>query len=304
MKQDCQNCPYRTKCWNESRKPSASVLTLNLLVCRLKLGIKPNTTTRLILQMLEPKVQSMVKSIMQKCPGEDRQTVKAELQTAIIEALITGYDLGGRAWPLHYLFAYPKGVMMGWSFRYVHRVHKDASRLTVLDQADWAAPEPEPEPEPSDVIDEALRVVDDGLTLSAKEYRIFHFCMQNADAMLQRSLGHVYLANTLKEDRSSISRIYRRAQAKVIESCGQTEALLGIKITSDPKKRRARVLDLLSGPLDADEAAELIRVAAIVGRPKACQIFGVSVKTFKKYAAEINTSRKNRNGNGSNGFHL
>lgn len=268
------------------------------------MGIKPNSTTKLILEMLEPKVQSMVRSIMQRCPNEDRSSVKAEMQTAIIEALLTEYDLGGRAWPLHYLFAYPKGVIFGWSFRYVHRVHKDASRLTVLDNAEWPAPDPEPELEPSTAVETALQVVDDGLTLTAKEYRIFNFCMQHADAMLQRSLGHVYLAEMLQEDRSTISRIYRKAQAKLVEACGQTEALLGIKINIDAKQRRARMFGLLSGPLSSEESKELLRVAEIVGRPKACQIFGVSVKAFKKYAAEANTRRKNRNGNGSNGVCL
>lgn len=302
MKQDCQNCPYRKKCWNESQSPSASVLTLNLLVCRLKMGIKTNSTTRLILEMLEPKVQSMVKSILQKCPSEDRATVKAELQTAIIESIMTSYDLGGRAWPLHYLFAYPRGTMWGWYFRYLNRVQKSASRLTVLDNVELPAPEPEPASETPQVVTNALQIIDDGFTLTGKEYRIFNFCLQNSDDMLQRSLGHVYLATTFNEDRSSISRIYRKAQAKIIEACGQTESVLGVKFSTNAKRRRARMFGLQPGPLTPDEVDDLLSVAKIIGRPKACQVFGVNVKTFKKYATEANTRRKDSPGDGQDGL--
>ena len=42
--QDCARCPQLDKCWNLDAAPSEAALIINLLVCRLKRGIKVNVS--------------------------------------------------------------------------------------------------------------------------------------------------------------------------------------------------------------------------------------------------------------------
>lgn len=307
--QDCQNCPLRRKCWDTSKRPNDEVLVVNLLVCRLKLGVKRNASTRLLLQMLAPKVQQTVKFISRNCPVDDLEALKVEVQSTVIEYLLRDYKLGERAWPLHYLFSLKKGVMTGWALKYVEkqRMHARALYLdTTEDDLEWAIrdvnaqvtagkvltgppamTEPAKEPETSSTsVEAALRIVDDGVTLTAREYRVFRFCLAHPGRYRGANQAinlHGWMSKAVKLDRSSgVSRVFRKASAKLIEALGQTDQVLQVETTGlvDPEQRRRRVLGLNGAPLSDAEGRTLVQLAESRGIATACQAFGVHDRTL------------------------
>ena len=327
ISQDCQSCPLRTKCWNTSKNPSNEVLVINLLVCRLKLGIKREASTRLLLQMLQPKVNNIAAFIQSRCDVDDFETLSLEVQSAIIEYLLTDYKLGERAWPLHYLFARPKGVMTGWTMRYIERRRNEQRMVNVAFTPDvdfehtvaalnstvtngrvqGSVPElivedPETPPATTPIL-RALDLVDDGLTLSAREYRIFRFCLSHAGDARRGENGtpvsglHMHLAQQMGWDRSRVSRVFRQASAKIVDVTGYTERVLGVDVPVDPRQRRNRMLGLDHDALSAEEGRALVQLAAKIGDAAACRAFGVHSKTVyflrKRYGEEANTRRAN-----------
>lgn len=320
--QDCQSCPLQTKCWDTSKNPSDEALALNLLVCRMKLGIKRDRSTKLLLQLLEPKVQSIVKFICSKCNVPDRRTLHGEVQSQIVEYLLTEYKLGERAWPLHFLFARPKGVMTGWALRYIERANSDQRVLAagfepgveieslvddinasitsgrISQSPDVPSTTDEPDDLRSDIpLNSANRTVEDGVTLTTREYRVLRFMLTHAeDHGLFTATAPGYgmrsrLAQHLDWPKRTVSRIYQQACHKIIEAHGHTDKVLGLAQSPvDPGERRARVLKLDERrPLTDDEALGLIRLADEIGNAAACQAYGVLDKTLialrKRYLA-------------------
>lgn len=330
ISQDCQACPLREKCWNMSKSPSDDVLVINLLVCRLKLGIKRESSARLLLKMLQPKVTSLANFINKRCDVDDFQTLQLEIQSAVIEYLLSEYKLGERAWPLHYLFARPRGVITGWAMKYIERKHSDARMMSMAvtpdvefeaSLAEYNAavtqgqitsgphiePADEPEPPATDVpVEDALKFVDDGMTLSAREYRVLRFCLSHAGDTLPGENGtpvsglHVHLAQRMNWDRSKVSRVFRQASAKVVEVAGHTEKVLGVDVSVDPVQRRNRMLGLGREALTESEGRALVALANEVGDTAACRAFGVHSKTVyvlrKRYnnAEEIDACSADR----------
>ena len=308
ISQDCQNCPFKSKCWDTSQDPRDEVLVLNLLVCRLKLGVKRDPTARLLLRMLQPKIEAIANFISRRCDVADRPELVAEIQSAIIEYLISEYKLGERAWPLHYLFAKPRGVITGWALKYIERRRAEQQRFANLSltpdiefeeaitelnaqitrgqiqsgPAALAPPEEPPEPPARTPIAAALSHVDDGLTLNAREYRVLQFCLRHAgDGETPVAGLHAYLATQLGLDRSTVSRVFRRACAKIIEVVGQMEIVLGVDLDREHNdQRRNRVLDIDRPPLTESEINGLLDLADAVGAPAACRAYGVHDKTL------------------------
>lgn len=310
IQQDCQVCPIKVKCWDVKNKPKDEVLVINLLVCRLQLGVKKEATTKLLLQLLDPKIKSIASYITKRCESIDKLEVVLEVQSAIIEYLMVHYKLAGRAWPLHYLFARPKGVMTGWTLRYLarQRAEKRTLRLGLTPGMDFegavhelnvsatqgrvqsrppevtkTASSPDPTQAP---IQAAQAHVEDGFTLTAREYRVMRFCMTHAGTSYRGdtlvSGLHTHLCKVMGIDRSAVSKIFRRAATKIVEVTGQTERVLGIKMPStvDPTRRRNRVLGLDYAALTAAERSALIMLSKRVGPAKACGAFGVNPKTL------------------------
>jgi hypothetical protein len=305
IKQDCQACPLRTKCWSESRSLTAEHRVINLLICRLKLDIKRETSTRLLLNMLQPKVNSIASYIARRCHVSDIETLRLEIQSAVIMHLMTDYQLGERAWPLHYLFAKPKGVITGWSLRYIEKQQRLQRRETPLVDEDYSYAAHTSHPDISEgYIHDALNLVEDGVTLSAREYRVFRFCLSHAGENNKSDESsitglHRYFASYIQWDRSRVSRTFRRAAQKLIESTGHTDNVLGFDAPVDPDKRRARVLGLGTDALTADEGRALVQLAHDVGVSVACQAFGVHNKTYylfkERYASTEKTDTRPTN---------
>lgn len=308
--QDCQSCPLKSKCWDTSRNPRDEVLVINLLVCRLKLGIKREATTRLLLQLLQPKVNSIAAFIQRSCDCDDFEVVKLEVQSAVIEALLTDYKLGERAWPLHYLFARPRGVITGWTLRYIERRRRSKRFVSVgmtpdvdvewtlnelnasvtqgrIQEAPVSYEETEETEELLTPFTAALAHVEDGVTLSAREYRVMRFCLNHSGDSRPGENGtpvsglHIHLSERMGWDRSKVSRVYRQASAKVIEVVGHTERVLGLgPLPVAPQARRSRVLGLGREALSDEEAEALVAFADREGDTAACRAFGVHSKTI------------------------
>lgn len=315
--QDCQRCPLKRKCWDVSRDPSPEVLVINLLVCRMKLGLKVNNSTKLLLRLLAPKLKSLAKFIRDRCSVLDEDELYGELQSACIEYILVDYKLGERAWVLQYLFAYPRGVMSGWALKYVTRSNSDkrTKQIRLSAHTDHGVGSSDFETElrntnmivtsgrirsgPPDItahvedsddtdipVQSALRVVDDGVTLSSKEYRVMRFCLSHDDDGM-----HVWLADRMNVDRSSgVSRVLKKAAGKVVEVLGRTDAAVGYSVDVDPEGRRQRVLGLDQAPAltEAEEVAA-VRFAKEAGPALASQAFGVhdrALYTLRRRHAE------------------
>ncbi len=90
-KQDCGTCAKRINCWAQGIKEEHIVL--NLLVCRLKRGIEINRTTKLILQMLQPKLHVLATRAIRNT-NIDLSTALADLESATIQCLQHQYIMG------------------------------------------------------------------------------------------------------------------------------------------------------------------------------------------------------------------
>lgn len=215
--QDCARCPHMHKCWNMQKTPSDSVLTVNLLVCRLKLGIKPNRSAKLLLRMLRPKVIKTAQWILRSVHPftVDLDEVIADLEAVCIETLLEKYELGGNAWPLRYLFGKPNGGVRVWAMKYANKVRREGythyqygsftdedgndlewklkaanARITagrVMASYPGSRPlgsgapaEAEPDPERDEQHSQAIATVEDGISLSLSEYRVMRFCLTHA----------------------------------------------------------------------------------------------------------------------------
>lgn len=298
IKQNCQTCPLRSKCWNRNAGPSNEALALNLLVCRMKLGVKRDKSAELILQMLTPKVRQIATFITSRCSVPQREELEMEIQSAIIEYLLTGYQLGERAWPLHYLFARPRGVMSGWAMRYIDKTNRrkrqqihvgispDVDVESLLDELNASVtngmvhtrPSPMPTQEDEEGDDDVpevsvKRVIEDGVTLSAREYRVFKFCLERGPG------AHKTLSALMGVDRSTVSRIYRRAAWRVVASLWLVEHVLGVRVPGDARAHRRRILGL-SAPEPRPEEVETLVAAA--GAQVAARALGVNRRAVAK----------------------
>lgn len=220
-KQDCASCSFRSKCWDSSQAPDDSTLAINLLVCRIKLGIKVNASAKLLLRLLRPKsvkLADWIRKTVYPIPA-DVQDLVAEIESVTIELILTKYDLGGRSWVLPYLYGKPKGGVYLWALKRANQLRREAAthiscdvdanfagdlndfensitalNYTVTGQRIQSSPLPiidhttdiEDRIDASrapDMIQATIDRVDDGVTLSLQEYRTMRFCLNHAGTM-------------------------------------------------------------------------------------------------------------------------
>lgn len=268
-KQDCANCPQLRKCWNMTNNPSDAVLVINLLVCRLKLGIKVNQSTKLLLRLLRPKVVRTAQWIRATVEPltVDLDDIIVELESTCIEYLLRDYDMGERAWPLHYLFGRPRGVIRGWAMKRANAIRREAhthyqyglamvdtghgamtqdfeTNLTIANAKAtkiYSIPDAPETPDYGARLDKRketeryegmVDIIEDGVTLPLSEYRVMRFCMANAytqDDPRPVTGLHGFLADHTGVKRRAISKYYRYAGYQLVEAAGLTESTLVAK---------------------------------------------------------------------------
>jgi len=187
-------------------------------------GIDVDCSMRAFLEMVRPKILKLSKYAIRHT-SISMDTAVADFESQAFEELRTKYVMGAVAYPLHFLFGTPNGHL----FRYANNYGKKTRRFEsthsyglkegalegLLTSAYTVTENPEAlGPNPTTQM--ARNVVEDGLTLSLLEYRIFKFCMTNAGEARRPLHGlHVFLSRSLNVNRARITRIYSDAVAKV-----------------------------------------------------------------------------------------
>lgn len=225
--QDCGACRNQSNCWAKGIKEE-HIIT-NLLVCRIKRDIDVNRSSKLFLQMVRPKLKTFAKLAI-RGTNIDLDVALADLESQTIEYLQHYYVMGEIAYPLHYLFGQPNGVIRHFANNYARKTRKyeethvldngnngdndeGKSGLSAWDpQHDVTAEEAETE-----MTRRARDIIEDGITLTLSEYRVLKFCLANA-AEAKRPLNglHVYLSRTTSVVRARVTKIYADATKKMV----------------------------------------------------------------------------------------
>lgn len=235
-RQNCAVCANQPNCWKAGI--SDRHIVTNLLVCRIKRGIQRDKSTRLLLELLKPKLMQMATEIINAtgATGLERENVLLDVQSATIEQLMHHYVMGEIGYPLHYLFGMPNGVMRRWVTSQITKTRKHSATymLSFNDAArnnddDWAASflgtvetdEIMSDAHTRELAGEIEDIIDDGITLRLSEYRVLKFCTDNAsDAKRPLNGLHIYLGRVMNVVRSRVTKLMADATSKVRDASG------------------------------------------------------------------------------------
>jgi hypothetical protein len=296
-KQDCARCRSLSTCW----KPELSEkqIVVNLLVCRMQRGVARESSTKLLLNMVRPKIQKTARRMRPLRHVEPLADMMRDLETEAVVALLSDYRMGEATHPLRWLFGQPHGAIARYAQQEVQRTQRKRGRMfsygSVSGEANDASfddrlrrlnhvitggkmntlpaetsvlpDEYDPLAEIRLLTQDVLAVVDDGVTLPLDEYRIFRFCLTNAreDVRVPTSRLHADLAQRFRMPRKTISYLYGRAYRRVLEVVGQVEAHLrrrGLPLPKSAARRRqnVRLHRFETIPLSSEEIAEIVRI--------------------------------------------
>jgi hypothetical protein len=124
--QDCSTCRNQKNCWMKGIGPRT--IAINLLVCRMLRGIDRDNSTRLLLELLRPKVGRIASDIAKRVAPVfqlDADEVICDIESAVVEYLLSRYLMGELAYPLYYLFGGRNGVMFRWSLAYISKIRRN-----------------------------------------------------------------------------------------------------------------------------------------------------------------------------------
>ena len=223
LKQDCYKCPHIDKCW----KTSTNNIIINLLVCRIQINKEKNKSTKLLLKMFRPQLQKMATQISNDRLGSYISSTDLihEMESVIIEHIISHYIIGEIAYFTYYLFGFPNGVMRKWMLWKTNQDRKVYNNHYLVDEPisiEDDTPILLEENQKNERIEHAKRVIDDGITLRASEYRVMKFCLENArDNRNTRMIDglHLYLANQMNISRTRVTQHFRNAKKKLTGVC-------------------------------------------------------------------------------------
>lgn len=226
--QDCGSCRNQPNCWKFGIKEEHVIS--NMLVCRIKRGIDVNSSAKLFLQMMRPILKKFAKQAI-RGTHIDAETALADLESQTIEYLQHFYVMGEIAYPLHYLFGQPNGVIRHFANNYARKTRRyEETHVLDLDFPDAAetpdenAVRPDAEDESETEATRAAReVIDDGITLTLPEYRVLKFCLSNAIEAKRPLNGlHVFLSHTMGVVRARVTKIYADSTKKLVAEVRST----------------------------------------------------------------------------------
>jgi hypothetical protein len=208
-------------CWDKNLKPHG--VAINLLVCRIERDINREAATKTLLKMIDPKIRRVANrmvDLLQTYSHTSRRDFILEIQSVIIESLLTNYHMGETLHPLRWLFGKPNGAVTCWFRNYVRRIYRRTElerhytdieqrapnrlddfsefsdletyiRVANFNSSGWAvktlpdsiivpAPEYDEGHEFKSKVEDAIDCVEDGLTFPINEYRVMRFCLSNA----------------------------------------------------------------------------------------------------------------------------
>jgi hypothetical protein len=217
--QDCQRCNHVQKCWFAS----TNNITLNLLTCRIKYGIKENASLRHFFTMIKPKLQKITKQYTSVvwADSESYEENMAEMQAAVYDAIKSSYNISSVLYITAYLFSFPAGVVTRWARNKINSNLKYYSTHQLTDTFGTDSHDVW-EIDTDDYIYAVFDIIEDGKTLTTDEYRILSFLMKNAREdrhrvrMMDGLIAH--LENLTNMSKTDIRDNFKSAKEKLIEA--------------------------------------------------------------------------------------
>lgn len=250
-KQTCPTCPNLHKCFDlltHSGNPiSSSNVVINILVCRLQLGINREQSTANLLHIFKPGMIRLLSNAKQHANlnQHDLDNLFVEMQTTAIEYLLYDYKIGDRGRATPYLFDPYNGFLTKW-VKWMIGKHKrfyghhemfdphaatsdeEAEHIDVHETMDggwdsllsdqYNAEANESNNRGTEMLTRAMDIIDDGVTLNSNEYRVLKFCLSNGnESNASRHIDglHIYLSRLMRVSRPRITRLYKRGVEKL-----------------------------------------------------------------------------------------
>lgn len=232
--QDCSTCRNQHNCWATQ---DIDGRMLNMLVCRLQRGIDRNKTAKSILVMLRPKLRKISHWVSSRT-NTPREEVLREVESRVIEQLLTTYIVGELVPPVVWLFHQKYGGIRHWAMQVVGRAARERSiylsydarneeefedkvqGLNVVSTDGWVrSTSATPEPYDADVdvqIAHAITLIDDGRTLSTAEYRVLRFHLTNARKGEVVGGSQQWIADRMRRPRTYVTSMRAVALRKVV----------------------------------------------------------------------------------------
>jgi len=265
QKQSCSTCMHSAKCWalatNTGKPVSTQNIIINILICRLQLGIDRDKSAQNLLDIFRPGMIRLITHTRQQgnTPGLDMEQLLADMQSTAIEYLLYDYKIGDRGRATPYLFDPHQGFLTKWvkwvvgksrRFYSHHELHSGStddeghddsgdvqfqiqggegtsSWNSIIEGTSSLRYDPyAPENEESSMMNTVMGIIEDGYTLNSNEYRVMKFCMANGnESNATRHIDglHIYLARLMGVSRPRITRLYKRARDKMIRRFNETK---------------------------------------------------------------------------------
>lgn len=253
-RQNCSECRHINKCrsrFTVGHKPlSDRNDMINLLVCRLQLRINSDESAMTLLQLFKPGMINLITSARRRATSTNINFIDmlADMQSYTIECILTKYRIGELNPITNFLFDIKTGYLPKWTQFYIAKNKRVASRYALVgispfkDDSEGYSYDNTPmhtnthcdeynnitHPEVitddanndtnHQVTDKIIGMVNDGVTLTTNEYRVFKFCLDNAnDNNNTRMIDglHIHLATTMSVSRPRITRLYAKAREKI-----------------------------------------------------------------------------------------
>lgn len=224
-KQTCTVCSHQSKCWavatNSGKSVSTQNILINLLICRLQLGINRDQAAANLLQIFRPGMIKLISHVKQSGGALhlDMDQLLLDMQSTAIEYLMRDYKIGDRGRATPYLFDPHQGFLTKWikwitsksrRFYTYHELYNpmpsdDTESETSDNRYDtqyttqgsgsssgsWSSiieggtanysPATQDTNESSDLSQLVTDIIEDGRTLNSNEYRVIKFCMHNGN---------------------------------------------------------------------------------------------------------------------------
>ena len=119
-KQKCSSCPSQQKCWaintNKGNPISTQNVLINVLICRLQLGIDRDKAATNLIQLYRPGMIRLLTHAKQSgnIVGTDMDQLLQDMQSTMIEYLLYDYKIGDRGRATPYLFDPHQGFLTKW----------------------------------------------------------------------------------------------------------------------------------------------------------------------------------------------
>lgn len=247
------SCPHIQKCWathtNSGNPISTQNVLVNILVCRLQLGIDRDAAAKNLLSIYKPGMIKLLQYARQhNSINMDMDQLLTDMQSTAIEYLLYDYKIGDRGRATPYLFDPQQGFLTKWvrwvtskqkRFYYHHELlaprsgietdetsSSDEDAYTDSESMSWddiyrANHDQSEDSAYSSILADVMPIIDDGITLNSNEYRVIKFCMSNGnESNASRHIDglHIYLAKVMGVSRPRITRLYKRSREKLLEA--------------------------------------------------------------------------------------